>query len=906
MERGREGRAKIWGLTGLGLLLGLLLLPRFAMGEDAVEYEIDARIEKGGTGIHGTVSVSFTNGAATPLDHLLFLLHGRKFSQPDPELSDLIFDRTYPRGFSAGNLEWVDAVDEDGNPLPPGQTLSKPLGAEGPPLRCFWAQPLLQPLLPGESITLLIAFRTQIPERYGTFGRVKERLTATGGWFPMVAPRDGEGRWTPSEPAPTARMAAAVVAPPGWQILLNGQGQEQRVVWTGRAPHLSLVAGPKLPFRDRMTEGGGYRYYYLGLPPSRDEWKDLDGVIGASLLTLSQLAPGHPSVPLRVVEAPLRARLTEPSEGMVLVSDWLFHATPVARVFEEPYLAQAVMQERIASVVREAERSFLAPLLAEGVSFWLLPRFRKVRNPLLPPQELVRPLGVLPDSDSLLTSPPFPFADEFVNNAFAWDPLRDDVTRYTHSRMGGRVIFHKLESQVGSASLRSATEAYVTSLLASGVTIPFLSLLQSRTGASVLDLVEEWNRPHPFIDYSVQKVRRGRDEEGPFSKVTVRRDVLGQDTLPTDRVPLRIRLLAPPGRRTPTVWLSWEGKGQGEERTITLREELRHVQEVAVDPRGTVLEVDEDRVSLRTNNRMPRMLALSPFVGILSVDVTSGDFDGYAGVLLRRHRETRQAIYVELSHSPEILVGLGVGYNRYFGKKTDGSFRRNRVSVLLEASLLNARYAQIFSNPFSVGGQLGYLFESRRSALFPTRGFRFSLVAFGGYDVSRDDASLGEPGDYLGIQAEAVGMARLHPDQVLALRGKAGWMRGQLEHRQFSLGGADDLRGLPAGFARGTGKIFAALEWRHVFFRDVDIPLPLGRLRGMQGTLFAEAGWVGNKDPLPQEWRYGLGYGLRFYVAGFGVLPLMGGFDVAWSPWAPEGNLLPIPVQLYLVAGQTF
>jgi len=74
----------------------------------------------------------------------------------------------------------------------------------------------------------------------------------------------------------------------------------------------------------------------------------------------------------------------------------------------------------------------------------------------------------------------------------------------------------------------------------------------------------------------------------------------------------------------------------------------------------------------------------------------------------------------------------------------------------------------------------------------------------------------------------------------------------------------------------------------------------------VQGALFAEAGWVGSAPTFRDEWRWGIGYGVRFYVDFLGVLPGITGFDVAYSPDAPEGNFLPLPVQVYLVGGQSF
>ena len=159
---------------------------------------------------------------------------------------------------------------------------------------------------------------------------------------------------------------------------------------------------------------------------------------------------------------------------------------------------------------------------------------------------------------------------------------------------------------------------------------------------------------------------------------------------------------------------------------------------------------------------------------------------------------------------------------------------------------------------------------------------------------------------------------RLHPWHVLAFRGKVGIAGGNVAHRQFTLGGGSDLRGIPANHRLGKFRASGTAEWRHFFVRDADVQMLLSRLRGVQGSLFVETGFVVPElGELPQEQDAGvsIGYGLRLFGDWLGVLPAVGGIEIAWSPGAPDGRIPStgpreswprIPFQIYLVGSQSF
>ncbi len=232
---------------------------------------------------------------------------------------------------------------------------------------------------------------------------------------------------------------------------------------------------------------------------------------------------------------------------------------------------------------------------------------------------------------------------------------------------------------------------------------------------------------------------------------------------------------------------------------------------------------------------------------------------------------------------------------------------------------LESRFAPTEA-PLLIEGRVSWIWDSRAWSLSPTRGGSASVAAFVGRDlmVSGTDTRPLEQSAYVGFDAEAVRLLPLAPGHVLGLRGRFGLVAGNVTHRLFALGGLDGLRGVPEEWKTGQALLLGAVEWRHTFVDDLDIPLPFLRFRALRGALFVEAGAVappGSIAPHVEDARVSLGYGLRFFGDWFGMLPGAVGIDLAWSPDVPGGHWpapLPpaqwpgVPFQVYLVGSQSF
>lgn len=177
----------------------------------------------------------------------------------------------------------------------------------------------------------------------------------------------------------------------------------------------------------------------------------------------------------------------------------------------------------------------------------------------------------------------------------------------------------------------------------------------------------------------------------------------------------------------------------------------------------------------------------------------------------------------------------------------------------------NSPYTDFLQNNFGLTRSvtLTRVFDDRDNVINPTEGSRFQL--------SSEFAGHGFGGDFSFNKyvAEARHYFKINDDHVIALRVDAGYADGQVsEANQFSVGGADTLRGYDDDQFKGTKMITASAEYRFPIVKKV------------QGVVFSD---LGNAWTAP-------GYKLNNLLASVGV-----GVRVA----TPIG-----PIRLDLAKGQ--
>jgi len=871
-----------------------------ARAADTIAIDVEARIDDDGSNVSGTAVVRYTNDGPTALEKIVLLLYPQRFGVQEEALNDLTFPRVYPGRFSPGGmvLPGVDLESVASGDAPEGTYVEVALG---------------EPLLPGATATVTLPFETTVPRRYGTFGRFRWMIALNGGWLPQPVARAEDGGWDLEAPLPIVDWTLQLDHAANWAPLINGvvgtsdgcsggaQGRGVAVFspghvrFQGRGRFLTVVLhrGQRVTTVDG-PEGG---LTYVGRPPTARQRQDLAEVVrGAGGLMRRAGLPGADRGVV-VVEAPLRWRLVEQGEGCVIVSDRFLEADPHMRRTHRTQIARAVMTDLLLPHVEPVERPDEAPAMAEAVAWALLPRYLASRyrhNPTA--KDILRPLDFIPAIEQFLYAPRYPFADEVLNNPYQYDPLGADIRRFQRRGISPRVNQLKIREQTGRLAMDGAAVTYVASL-GGDEPRPFLALVEQRTGVDARATWDLWDRTLPLVNYGLE-VDRERTDEGWSTTIEVTRQGEGQAAAE----PVEVRAVVPQqGRQPPTRYLlRWDGQGDSTRWRLTT---ARRVRRVEIDPRQKLLEIDRQGFILRHDNYRPRRVKLHPWWIVYSINVTEGTFEGQVGVSGRTAFDNRNLFSASVFHTDAMTAGIGASYHRYFGRSRDALYLRNRVGISVGLDLFNRRYAEVEGDlPMGAVASVSYRYDDRFGSTFPTRGGRFSASVHTGKAWLLEQ----EVPQFVGASASGSALLRLHPRLVLAWLGKAGATTANLAHLQYGLGGNSDLRGLPGNFAAGRYKLFSCLEWRYLALRDSDLRLPFGRLRGIQLVAFAEAGWVGDGAPVPEEMHVGLGAGLRFHFAYFGIFPEVGGIDVAWSPDAPSGNLLPIPLQIYLTLGQSF
>jgi len=911
-----------------------VLLPALAIAADRVH--VEAAVEPADGFAAGSFTWTTTHDGPAALTELHLFRYPAIYAR-DPDLDDVLRPRVYPSAFEPGDQQILSlAVDLGTGPRPADR---EDTTVDGVPITRIV---LPRALEPGETAVVTGTFETVIPRKYGTFGHFRGTLTLNGGLAPLPVDRvDGVPRFD-ALPGPAERSLHLTV-PEGWRAVVGGlspdpptglvrpatvAGRSLRVEPAGAARELVLfeaeatrwvslsfnrrgdTAVQHIPLTDPLT-GVGRVVTWHGRPLRRRQIRWIRQAALGAHAALADLGAPDPT-DLVLVEAPLRRNLVELGDGVVYVSDRYLEVETLFWRYHDVHLARALMAAELEPLLRLREDPTRGPLAVEGVSWRLVEDYLAARwKNHVNLRTFLAQFSFLPQVDSLLQTPAFPFADQVFDNPWVVDPLRADVRRFNRPLRSGRILLLRLEDRLGPISVSEAARAWITGWLDDPR--DFWTVLAERTGDDITPAVDAWLGPAPRINLRLDSVERSRDPDGFWTtRVVLHRDPL-EGTPPDERVEIQLR--RGPGKRG-RIHLNWDGAEELGE--FEVRTPFR-VAAVRVDPRGRVLENDADGQSLKKDNRLPYATTVTGYGYAFAASADSG-LEAYVGLNFRPWRNLQHLVLVKAFADAETRVGSGVSYVHYFGKPRAGSgYRQHRLVGSVDFKWLNTNFRPTAA-PLLVEGRASYILDTRGSAINPTRGHRLQVTLFGGKDIALEDERLRtlQESGYLGFDLSAIKLIRMHPWHILALKAQTGLVFGNVVHRQFQLGGPRGLRGLPASHVLGDFRTDVTAEWRHAFFWDGDVPFVAQRIRGLQGNLFLEAGFVSSdltKAPALSDLGVSVGYGLRTYVDWFGVLPGMFGVEVAWSPGAPNGRIpvfaLPqdwpeVPFQVYLVGTQSF
>jgi hypothetical protein len=861
------------------------------------QLDLRAALDPEARRVAGTAVWRIANPTDTPLTEVLFWLYPNRFAERAPELDDVSFHWFYPNGFSPGGMQ-IRAVRAGGAAVTFVQEPS-PAGRD-----TLLRVRLAAPLPPGTAGVVELDFTTEIPERLGAFGCLKETCTLMGGFHPFPVALGPSG-FVRAAPPDRFDFRAAIAAPPGRDVIIGGAVTSTRPgstisrTTTGAGSNvdaLTLIVAAGLRSDEIQAGGRAVRYLHRGVrpPPSEDEVlpyvrEDRAGLVletarrALELLATSGLgrrpdAAGAP--PLTLVEAPLRHTLVAAYGSVVLVSERLFEIFPLERVrrYHRRELARAVLTAALDARTREIEPDPDVDLSAEVMGAHLADLLDAIRFQKLElARDLLRPLAFLPAVDQLIYAPLVASSSSYFGDLERGETERDDVRRFAHALPDGRFIHAKLVDLVGTARVTEIGR------LVAAEGIPLRRATARVFGAPLDWFWAEWlASPSPRVNYRLTAVRTTPLGPGGVH-VSIDIERQGSDV----REPVEVRVVDRDGVNHDLVWAEYHAAS-------VHRFELdvpAGLDAVEIDPRHRLaesaigsLDPADDPLS---DNRRPRRLRLiySGFGALL--DLTSLRWQVAAALTLKPQHDLHNEVYLLIDHRQEIEAGLHASYERRFGRQANANRLASGAGFGLFVERPNATFgvsAGAAPQPgWRFGGGLVLEHDDRDYLIDPWHAVGFEL------DLGATLTAL-ERGDRLLQVWAGVDLVRLFelaPGHVLALNLQSIVTGGDIRERSqlFNLGGARELRGYGNDELLGRGRALARLELRDRYVSDLDVNLGhFTSLRALGGNVFVEAGVVTSCDDLTvsrNDVFYDVGYTFRVLHDAFGVYQQLLAVDLA-------------------------
>jgi len=925
--------------------------------------EVEAAVRPERASIEGAARLVPGDGACPAAGpcRLLVRLYPRRFARVPDRFDERTAWWYYPSGFDAGGIDLTSCRTASG-----AECVPEP--SDNP--EAVWIE-----IPAGEAPEVRLGFRVRVPERFGAFGRVDDVLVLGGGWHPLLAARGADGAPDPNAPLERTDYALRVTFAPDWELIVDGEGpwvcpaEARRGCRLERASRASeppsLVAAPR--WHERSVEAAGVRVRLLSPGPFREpatyavragrgldpaSVPDLDPVdrsgwmlrrIAEALSALDEEGllppPERRAAEVTLIEAPLRLELTIGISGAVLVSDRAYELFPIEPFFrfQDAEVRRAVLAEleRRAFPERpQAEARWTAETIAAGAVERLEQREGAAGRRA---QDWLRYGAFLPVIDQMLYAPTMQFRDLYYGEVEESDASRDELWRWGTALPRGRRLWAKLRDRYG------ADRALEAIRVAAARSIPLATALES-LGLDATGFPDNWLGDYPSLNLRLEDwSSEPREGAGWRVRVRVRCDGACEAG---EFVVVRVRLEDGSVRE-----LTWDTRSPETELAFDADAPAAAVE---IDPDGRVRQDPA-----RTDNhpraddvsdlawRPPVFEKIKLNLDLTTIENSEIDLD----FVLRRRYDLHQFFGGRLVRD---LWGVGGSVSYVYGFGPPRDLNRSTwsasgyVLVFHHFGGSGAAGSADCANPvpdgscpgdepvttMEIGGFVGH--DDRWFDLNPASGWYAGLRAAGAFPLDRSfDETGAAPPWFVGGAGRAFYLWSPGQYHTLALFGGFGVVygeptRGQLE----SLGNRYQLPGLEPDEALGLAKLYAGVEYRHVFTWNLDINLfHLAWLRGIQGVLFGGFGTASERASLdglfaPERIFLDAGYGLRLFLdyAGvqtgilaldaavpfgvldgrFGVLGTVRGDPSDEATWRPRPRLFGLPMRVHLTFNQTF
>ncbi|HJL06722.1 MAG TPA: hypothetical protein RMH85_33480 [Polyangiaceae bacterium LLY-WYZ-15_(1-7)] len=741
--------------------------------------------------------------------------------------------------------------------------------------------------LPDGRHRIEVRFAYRLPERFGRLGRVGDRLTLTGPWYPLVVGADGATRFD-------APHRVGLGVPEGWESAAQDV-VEGRIARTRRGRFVPIVLAPDQHVRERDLPGGWGLRVVSPTPLYRPPGPDAEGIfrlhdiarvdvvgevarVAADVVETLRLV----EVPVRpltfdVVLVPSRTELAATAPGRVLVSDRLYEVFPIEQVqaFHDRALRRALFRRALEPLVDALE----APAdrdWAEDLRAVLLTDLDEVRRQgrLTTARDLIGWAGFHPAIDQLLYAPQVAFVDVYFGAVAEPDLFRDAPERARAPTARGRRLVESARDVLEEEAFQRFSRELVAARRPARAIAADLDADRGPEAPAIAARIDGWlASPGTAVNYVLEDVRSTETEAGWRHVVRVRR--VGDRRVE----PVEVRLTSREGEtRTET----WDGEGEVGELVF---ETAGAVRDVDVDPRSRLVQSPRAADghprrddSLRLPWRPPILQGFNFAVG-----ATEGAFIGLLDFALRRRWDLENTVALRLDTGPRSTGGL-LRYVRGVGRKRDTNNRIGFLSTGLELDRLRSGFA---GSDEGVGGWRTALvfvggYSTLRYFLDPREGSSLVGSVRAGL-VFRDDGSRSwtlSPA-LRGNVTVPVGLRT-----ALVFVGGASVALGQpLASERPGLGGRFLLRGYQNAEVVGRGRVYGVVEARFTptAFADLNVNVVhLAWIREIQLALFAGGGAVFDADD-GRDVAPGaeVGGGLRVHFEYGGVQPGVLALDLA-------------------------
>ena len=865
--------------------LALAFAPRARAAADQ-SVTLSVTLDLDGGRVFGRAWLAIRNTSAQTLPSVPLWLYPNHLATRPASLGDVNFHWLYPGLFSPASMEIGDAR-VDGAPVA-FTVEDTDAGA-----RTLARVTLPQPLPPGATVTLEIAFETIVPRRFGAFGCVGPQCRLMGGFYPTPA-HLGEQGWVLAAAPDRVNARVTVRAPEDLTLVVDGtllprRAGEAVTATSDDVPYATIVTDRSL--RTSSVDEAGVHVDYLyrkPRPPDSEDQplpyvrEDVAGlVLGAARGALTFLAAQGLDFGRRrltLVEAPLRHELVQVHGDVILVSDQIFGIFPLARLrkyhrFElVRAVIHAVIDDALAPTEAPEDRELCAGVLAAYlVEVYTLREYKTIEYA----KDLLRPIDFIPAVDQLMYAPLVASSATYFGDVDDGDAVRDDVRRFSHTTPGAGLIYNKLLDVLGPAGMTRLPREIL------GAGQKLRAAADDVFGSELAWFWTQWLGPRPRVNYRLAGVKVTPRAGTPGVHVTIDVAREGDDILE----PVEVRV---EDRAGGAQTLTWNARGP----RATLEADLpAGLASVEIDPRARLIETavgslrpsDDPRYDDREPQRW--RLIYEGFGALLNVTSLTASFE--AAFVLKPQHDLRHAILLRAYHTESASIGVGASHDWFFGKQADKNNLTSAFAAGFTASRLNPAFGVSPGEKelpgYGVHGFVELDHDTRDYLIDPWRAVGLSAAATYGLILLDDGRRFSQ----VGVGVEALRLFELLPGHVLGVDVSSDAQFGSFAVRAqlTDAGGLDGLRGYLPSELLARANVIGRLQLRDDFVSGLDWNLlHFTTVRGFAGTLFADTaatttcdGYAFSRDRVFSD----VGYSFRALHDAFGVYQQLLSIDVS-------------------------